>query len=344
LASWRPRVQIPPRPPDTALVERLSCPKSVDRWSKLEPETRGKLLKLFVALDGKKNERTVEDYLEALIRAAEALGSLDNVQRTADWLSRSKVKWIRKHGMAGFNHYVRIFKLPQPTYEFKRDPRRQLPRLPPEKTLKASIVVARRLKWQAYFRLLYECGPRPSEPFKVKVRDVYFEKQMIRLGTLKGSGYTAQRELPISPLLTEQLRTLTEGKGPDEWVFTKTTKPKEPLTYKQALDVMTAIRKQMRQAGYSTENLRLGIYRHAFGTRIYNATKDLALTARALGHRDIQDTMIYIHLRPEEPRRYDVECFSVKDKEAITLKIAEGWEIALQTPELVYFKRPRWVP
>jgi len=354
LASWKSRVQIPPRPPDTALatcfvdshprLPLLRCPKSADHWNGLQPETRGKLLRLFAVLDGKKAERTVQDYLEALIRAAETLGALDDTQKVADFLARSPVKWIRKHGMAGYNHYVRVFKLPMPFYDFQRDPRRQLPRIPPEKTLQASIVACRRLKWQAYFRLLYETGARPSEPFQMHVRDVDFDNCKVRLGTLKRSGYTAERELPISELLAAQLKTLAAHKDLGEWLFTKTTKPKEPLKYKQAQDVITAIKRQLRQAGYSVEGLRLHIYRHAFGTRTYQLTRDLALTGQALGHRNIEDTMIYIHLRPDQPRRYDVERCAIQDKEAITLKVAEGWELAVQTPMEIYFKRPRWVP
>jgi integrase len=310
----------------------------------LQPETRGRLLRVFAELDGKKAKRTVQDYMEALIRTAEVLGSLDDTQKVANFLARSSVKWIRKHGIAAYNHYVRIFKLPMPSYDFQRDPRRQLPKIPPEKTLQASIVACRRLKWQAYFRLLYETGARPSEPFQMHVRDVDFDNCKVRLGTLKNSGYTNERELPISELLSSQFKTLTADKSMEEYLFTKTTKPKEPLTYKQALDVMTAIKRQLKQAGYSVEGLRLHIYRHAFGTRTYQLTKDLALTAQALGHRNIEDTMIYIHLRPDQPRRYDVQNCGVQDKEVISKYIAEGWELALQTKETVFFKRPRWVP
>jgi integrase len=326
------------------LAYQLRCSSSVNRWEKLQSEVKGKLLRIFAELDGKKAERTVQDYMEALIRIAEALGCLDDVKKVADFLSRSTIKWVRKHGIAAYNHYVRIFKLPMPSYDFQRDPRRQLPRIPPEKTLQASIVACRRLKWQAYFRLLYETGARPSEPFQIHVRDVNFEACKVRLGTLKKSGYTAERELPISELLTAQLKKLAEGKNPEDYLFTKTTKPKEPLSYKQAQDVMTSIKRQLKQAGYSVEGLRLHIYRHAFGTKIYQLTKDLALTAQTLGHRNIEDTMIYIHLRPDQPRRFDVESCGIHDKEGIAKYIGEGWELALQTTDTVFFKRPRWIP
>lgn len=76
---------------------------------------------------------------------------------------------------------------------------------------------------------------------------------------------------------------------------------------------------------------------------MYFATEDLALVSRALGHKNLETTMIYIHLRPDQPRRYDVISLALGDDDN-SQKIAEGWELALQTPEKIYFRRPRWVP
>jgi integrase/recombinase XerC len=36
--------------------------------------------------------------------------------------------------------------------------------------------------------------------------------------------------------------------------------------------------------------------RHTFGTLLYQATKDLLLVGRALGHRDVKSTQRYAHL------------------------------------------------
>lgn len=171
------------------------------------------------------------------------------------------------------------------------------------------------------------------------------EKELVRLGTNKGSGETTERELPISPLLASQLKKLVEEQpDPDGPIFRQTMNPHKPLNYHRAEKVMEDVRRQLKTAGYQTLGLRLHIYRHAFGTRLYQATNNLALVARSLGHRDIKTTMIYIHLRPDQPRRYDVTRMELADKEGITKQIAEGWEIAVQTPMEIYFRRPRWVP
>ena len=40
----------------------------------------------------------------------------------------------------------------------------------------------------------------------------------------------------------------------------------------------------------------LGSFRHYFATMTYHKTKDILYTQQALGHKNIQNTMVYIHL------------------------------------------------
>jgi integrase len=288
--------------------------------------------------------KTIRIYRDALVRLASESGNLDDSVAVATVIGNIKSKTLLETTMAAYNHYSRVWKLPRVEFNIHRDRRRQLPILTPENTLQASLVIPHRLKWKAYFRLLYETGARPSEPFSMKVADINFEQQKVRLGTAKGSGDVSERELPISPLLTEMLRTLTKNRPANSYVFHKIKKPEEPLTYHYAERIKAIIKNELQASGYNTKGYRLHVYRHAFATRLYHATHDLPLVSRSLGHRSLETTMIYVHLRPDQPRRYDVECCDIHDKEAIAQKIAEGWEKALQTATEVWFRRPRWVP
>jgi integrase len=230
--------------------------------------------------------------------------------------------------------------------DLKIDRRRHLPTLPPETTLQASIATARRPWWQAYFRLLYEAGPRPTEPLLLQKQDVNFDRQLIRLGTEKGSGETLQRELPISQLLTGQLRVLTASKTATDPIFTKPyVKPLKAIEYEDARTVMVAIRKQLQATGYNVNGLVLYAFRHAFATRLFYATgQKLELVSRAMGHRDPETTRLYLHLQPDQPQRFDVVRLELTNKEAIGKHLGEGWELAVQTPMELWFKRPKWVP
>jgi len=263
--------------------------------------------------------------------------AVDLVLAQPQW--KGQVKFIQ----AAYNHFREANNI-RAKLTVKRDRRRQLPILTPENTLQQSLGLLKTLRWTTYFRLRYETGPRPQEPFWLEKQDVNFDRQLVRYKTAKGSGDTIERELPISPLCTEQLRTLIADKAATDYVFTKPLVPDKPLDYKDAEEVMRRTRGQLQHAGYNVQGLNLYVYRHAFATRLYHATKELALVQRALGHRNIEDTMIYIHLHPDQPRRYDVVNLPLSDKPAINLKIAEGWELALQTLEEVWYRRPRWVP
>jgi integrase len=288
-------------------------------------------------------ERTASDFINYLYRLAAVLKDLDSPNAVSRIMVEAPWKGQARQIRSAYNHYRKVNDI-KAELDIKIDRRRPLPILTPENTLQASLAIPMQLRWTAYFRLRYETGPRPSEPFYMRVQDINFDRQLVRYKTLKGSGDTQERELPISPLCCELLKTLTAGKAPTDYVFTKPFIPWKHVDYKDAQDVMTRVRKQLSQAGYNVRGLNLYVYRHAFATRQYAATRDLVLVQRSLGHRHIEDTMIYIHLQPDQIKRYDVLRLEISDKEGIAQHIAEGWELAVQTPQEIYFKRPRWVP
>jgi site-specific recombinase XerD len=44
-------------------------------------------------------------------------------------------------------------------------------------------------------------------------------------------------------------------------------------------------------------------FRAGFATRLHESTRDLALVARALGHRDLRTTLRYVNIEPSTLRR-----------------------------------------
>jgi integrase/recombinase XerC len=80
------------------------------------------------------------------------------------------------------------------------------------------------------------------------------------------------------------------GAGADEPLFA--SRQGRPLTtrgvqYRFAL----WLRRARIQKALSVHSLR-----HTFGTLLYQATRDLVLVSRALGHRDVKSTQRYVHL------------------------------------------------
>jgi len=311
----------------------------------LPPKVRERILAVLMGHRHRLRFKTLWVYGHALGLLA-TRGDLDDVTAMEDLIPQETRRYLLEAMVAAYRHYCKWWRLPEPELRIKRDRRRPLPKIAREDTLQASLVVPKRVKWQAYFRLLYETGARASEPFALRVIDIQacLDREKIRIGTSKYGGFTTEREFPISPLLTAQLRLLIKDRGPEDPVFHQTLDPSKPSNYHMAERVMALVRKQLRATGYNVQGLRLHGYRHAFATRLYHATKDLALVSQSLGHKDLGTTMIYVHLKPDQPRRYDVIHVEIGDKEKIGAQIGEGWEIALQTADTVYFRRPRWIP
>ncbi|MEM2975887.1 MAG: tyrosine-type recombinase/integrase [Candidatus Bathyarchaeia archaeon] len=188
--------------------------ESLEYWKNIENSlpfvVREKVLKTVLLLQdrverGRLKEATARERLKYLLRIAKLVhGNLDDATATAKAIMEFKGQL--SSFIAAWNYYRKANNIKE-ELDVHRDRRRPLPILTPEPTLIASLSVPRKLKWQAYFRLRYETGARPSEPFTMRKQDINFDRELVRLGTLKGSGETLERELPVSPLLIEQLRT-----------------------------------------------------------------------------------------------------------------------------------------
>ncbi len=59
--------------------------------------------------------------------------------------------------------------------------------------------------------------------------------------------------------------------------------------------VQTRFKLWLTWAGINRPGLTVHSLRHTFGTRLYRKTKDLVLVGRAMGHRTIEATRIYVH-------------------------------------------------
>ena len=117
-------VQIPsPAPPGKALTPREK------RWVSLDPETRGRILKVLMALRNRLSESTLRDYSDALTRLGLEL-DLDNVEATAKAISRLEGHRLES-SISAYRHYCRVHNLPEPKFEVSKRRHRRPPALYP---------------------------------------------------------------------------------------------------------------------------------------------------------------------------------------------------------------------
>lgn len=146
---------------------------------------------------------------------------------------------------------------------------------------------------RAIIETMYSCGLRVSELVNLKISNVYFDEQYIRV---EGKG-SKQRLVPISALAIKEInnylpwrRGLDIKPGNSDYLFLNRRGAK--LT-RQMVFIM--LRKYAEEAGVKTE-LSPHTLRHSFATHLLEGGANLRAIQQMLGHESILTTEIYTHI------------------------------------------------
>jgi len=155
------------------------------------------------------------------------------------------------------------------------------------------------LRNKTIFELLYGCGLRVSELTNLKINDLDFVKQEIRvLG--KGS---VERVVPVHLFAINTVkkyllesRPILKIKSEIESNFMFINHRGNPLTARGVRDILTReIKKQS-----STLNISPHSFRHSFATHLLNNGVDLRIVQELLGHVSLSTTQIYTKISKEK--------------------------------------------
>jgi len=150
------------------------------------------------------------------------------------------------------------------------------------------------LRDKAILELFYSCGLRVSELINLKISDLYFSDEVIRvLG--KGS---KQRIVPIGSSaiywITEYLqkvRVFLEKKMKSENVIFLNVRG----TKLSRMGIWKIVNKYAQEAEIVKE-FHPHTFRHSFATHLLEGGADLRAVQEMLGHADISTTQIYTHI------------------------------------------------
>lgn len=141
---------------------------------------------------------------------------------------------------------------------------------------------------------LYATGVRRAELARLKVSDIDSRRMVIHIQGGKGR---QDRDVMLSPRLLHALREYWRGlkSKPSEWLFPGSCShtADHPITPKA---VYHACCKAARRAGLQEKNIHPHTLRHCFATHLLEAGADLRTIQLLLGHHDLQETTIYLHL------------------------------------------------
>jgi integrase/recombinase XerD len=140
---------------------------------------------------------------------------------------------------------------------------------------------------------LYSTGMRRAELCHLQTQDIDSARMVVHIRHGKGG---KDRDVPLSSTLLAQLRTDWRSLPPQRasWLFPSLQRRHagEPITSKT---VWHACRIAARRAGL-TKNIHPHTLRHSFATHLVEAGTDLYTVMRLLGHADLRDTELYVHL------------------------------------------------
>jgi integrase/recombinase XerD len=141
---------------------------------------------------------------------------------------------------------------------------------------------------------LYATGARRAEVAHLKVSDIDSQRMVVHLRGGKGR---KDRDVMLSPALLDALRVYWRGlrRKPTDWLFpgNRWHTASGPVTTKV---LWTACQKAAERAGLEHRHIHPHTLRHCFATHLLEAGADLRTIQMLLGHRDLEETTIYLHL------------------------------------------------
>jgi site-specific recombinase XerD len=146
------------------------------------------------------------------------------------------------------------------------------------------------LKARLVLTTAYAAGLRISEATHLKVAHLDSSRMMIRVQQGKGA---KDRYVPLSRRLLEELRAYWRLERPADWLFPGCRNRREPI---HPGSVQQACQRAAEAAGIN-KHVTPHTLRHSFATHLLEAGVDLPAIQRLLGHRSVQTTMIYLHVK-----------------------------------------------
>ena len=138
--------------------------------------------------------------------------------------------------------------------------------------------------------LMLGTGLRLSELVSLNIADVDLETKHITIHAKGGRTETRFLNSDLRRLLRSYLRNRADIPTHATALFVSNR-----LSRISTRQVQTRFKQWLTWAGIGRPGLTVHSLRHTFGTRLYRKTKDLILVGKAMGHRTMEATRIYVH-------------------------------------------------
>ena len=240
--------------------------------------------------------RTVEDFARRFNCPPDRLGPRHIREFQAELFQKRELSSnsVVRHLAALRFFYIKTLKrswsiaeTPYPKWVF------HLPTILSQEEVAQLIDAARTPYHRTLLMTLYATGTRRAELTHLKASDIDSQRMVIHIQGGKGR---KDRDIMLSPKLLEELRAHGRRlrRRPITWLF--------PGNYQHSGDqpidtktVWNACKEAAKRAGIR-KDVHPHTLRHSFATHLLEAGTDLRTIQILLGHRDLEETTIYLHL------------------------------------------------
>lgn len=139
-------------------------------------------------------------------------------------------------------------------------------------------------------------GLRKSEALNLTMENIKKDGELYLIDVV-GKGQIERKIYIPRHFLEKSLQQWTSNPTKIQFFSGKYLFKKDLKTPQKTCSITRLIKKIYRLAKIECEDYGYGlhVFRHSFATLIYSETQDLILTAKSLGHQNIESTKIYIH-------------------------------------------------
>jgi len=156
-----------------------------------------------------------------------------------------------------------------------------------------ALISYARPKMSTFLRVLKDTAVRPMEAWRLKWLDI---DVTIRAMSVTPAKYSHARKQKVSEQTLNMLLALPRK---NQYVFSVSGKPER---FEEELEHYARnFKKQVRRVAKKLQNPRLNLislktFRHWKATMLYHQTKDILYVKEFLGHKNIANTLRYVHL------------------------------------------------
>jgi integrase/recombinase XerD len=238
--------------------------------------------------------RTVEDFARHFNRPPDRLGPRHIREYQAELFQKRKLSpgtvAIRLAALRFF--YIKTLKkswsIAETPYPQKT---RRLPTILSQKEVEQLIHAARTQRERILLMTLYATGARNAELTHLKATDIDSQRMVVHIRGGKGR---KDRDVMLSPNLLTALRSHWRcyHRRSSTWLFPSNYRKDRPIDTKT---VWYACQKAAQRAGLQ-KRVHPHTLRHCFATHLLEAGTDLRAIQILLGHQDLKETTVYLHL------------------------------------------------